>query len=119
MDDKQYDNLMAVLEKILDRMPVRDSRDPAPVGTPARAKMTEVAADKRQALAVMRAVLDDWVKGARENHDALGHRRENAGEECWRTFHASDIRTMINDAARELGVAEFPAPAKPEEDKKP
>lgn len=91
---------------------------PAPVGTPDLRKSLEQQADKRQALAIMRAVLDDWIKGARENHEALGHRHENAGEECWRTFHASDIRNMINDAARELGLKEFPAPDVPEEDKK-
>lgn len=95
-----------------------DNRDPAPVGTPNRVKAAEVAADKRQALAIMRAVLDDWIKGAKENHEALGHRHENRGEECWRSFAPADIRTMINDAASELGLEPFPAPSEPEEDKR-
>lgn len=90
----------------------------APVITGPPRTNTNVQADKRQALAILRAVLDDWIKGARENHVALGHRNENRGEECWRTFHASDIRVMINDAARELGLEQFVAPEEPEEEKK-
>jgi hypothetical protein len=65
----------------------------------------------RQALVRMLSVLDGWIEGARENHDALGHRGENRGEECWRSFAPSDIRNMVNDVARELGLAEFPVPA--------
>lgn len=118
----QYEGIMGALEKILDRMPVREiplvvepvsvrrmDGSRTQVGTPGPRKSSEMAADKRQALAIMRAVLDDWIKGARENHEASGHRHENRGEECWRTFHAQDIRNMINDAARELGLQEFPA----------
>jgi hypothetical protein len=140
MDDKQYNNLLAVLAEIRDRLPetgprpeliqsmpvhsavlddwIRGARENQPVGTPGPRKGSEVAADKRQALAIMRAVLDDWIKGARENHEALGHRNENRGGECWRSFHAEDIRNMINDAARELGLEEFPHPEMPEEDKR-
>jgi hypothetical protein len=62
-------------------------------------------------------VLDDWIEGAHENHEALEHRgRENVGEECWRSFAPSDIRNMINDAARELGLGEFPTPERGKED---
>jgi hypothetical protein len=142
----QYEGIMGALEKILDRMPVREippvvepvpapeigyaekfGHDPGPtklnaqgwpvpIGTPARARAAEVAADKRQALAIVRAVLDDWIRGAKENHEAMDHPRENRGSECWRTFAPSDFRNMINDAARELGVDEFPLPESPEED---
>jgi hypothetical protein len=129
MDDKQYNNLLAVLAEIRDRLPVPQiPEDPVTVrrmdgsrmtvGTPGPRKGSEMAADKRQALAIVRAVLDDWIKGARENHEALGHRNENRGGECWRSFHAEDIRNMINDAARELGLKEFPHPEMPEEDKR-
>lgn len=144
MNAEEYNNLMVMLTQIRDRMPVRDTprqlppalipghqhkaschgsagemscnRNPVPVGTPGPRKGSETAADKRQALAIFRAVLDDWIRGAKENHEALGHRRENRGEECWRTFHAQDIRNMVNDAARELGLEEFPPPEAPEED---
>lgn len=148
MNASQYEGVMGALEKILDRMPVREiplvvepiqynvsgthrhraschgsagelicrNEDPAPIGTPNRDRAAQVAADKRQALAIVRAVLDDWIRGAKENHEALGHRRENRGEECWRTFAPSDFRNMINDAARELGVDEFSLPDAPEED---
>jgi hypothetical protein len=70
----------------------------------------------RQALSRMLQMLDGWIEGARENHDGLGHRNENRGEECWTQFHPADIRSMINDVARELGLAEFPKPEKPKED---
>ena len=128
MNGAQYEGIMGALEKILDRMPVRDLPDEpvtirrmdgstTEVGTPARARAAEVAADKRQALAIVRAVLDDWIRGAKENHEAMDHSRENRGSECWRTFAPSDFRNMINDAARELGLQEFPLPEVPEEDK--
>lgn len=147
MNASQYEGIMGVLEKILDRMPVREIPDepvpapeigyaeefghdpgptklnakgwPVPMRSPIRSRaVTGAQADKRQALAIVRAVLDDWIRGARENHEALGHRRENTGEECWRTFAPSDIRNMINDAARELGVDEFPLPEVAQEDKR-
>jgi hypothetical protein len=49
-------------------------------------------------------VLAEWVKGAKENHEALDHRGEPAGEECWTRFYAGDITNMIDDAARRVGV---------------
>jgi hypothetical protein len=58
----------------------------------------------------MLRMLDAWIVIAKENHEA-------GEEECWRTFAPSDIRNMINDVARELGLAEFPAPTHPEEDR--
>jgi hypothetical protein len=69
----------------------------------------------RQALARMLSTLDGWIEGARENHDGMGHKFENRGSECWTQFHPVDIRRMVNDVARELGVAEFPEPEKPRE----
>lgn len=90
----------------------------ASVGTPDRVRAAEVAADKRQALAIVRAVLDDWIKNQRDSmHRVYEHGDEASGSECWRSFAPSEIRTMINHAARELGVAEFPDPDQPEEDK--
>lgn len=45
-------------------------------------------------------VLDGWIEGARENTEAgMGHR--DADPEV---FHASDIRTMVNDAMRLMGA---------------
>jgi hypothetical protein len=56
------------------------------------------------ALRTMLKVVEGWREGARENHDGMGHRGENAGEQCWEHWHSSDIRTMVADAARELHV---------------
>lgn len=58
------------------------------------------------ALVAMLAVVDGWVEGAQENHEALQHRGESIGSECWTQFHPDDIRNMINDAAREVGTAD-------------
>lgn len=60
--------------------------------------------------------LDGWIQGARENHDALGHRGESVGSECWTQFHPADIRSMVNDVAREFEVGEFPRPEVAKED---
>jgi hypothetical protein len=93
---------------------------PKVVGTPSASGYLGRQADKSQALAIVWTVLDDWIRGGRENHEALGHRDENRGEECWRSFTPGDIRNMINDAARELGLLEFPLPetGQAEEDKR-
>jgi hypothetical protein len=69
-------------------------------------------AAKSTALAAMLGTLDGWIEGQRANHDALGHRAEPVGEECWRQFAPADIRSMVNDAAREVGVHEFTLPKK-------
>lgn len=80
-----------------------------PLGAPGRR-------GAHRALVRMLSMLDGWIEGARENHDGMGHRNENRGEECWTQFHPTDIRRMVNDVARELGLAEFPEPANPKED---
>lgn len=70
-----------------------------------------------RALARLLDVLDGWIEGARSNHDGFSHSSEPVGSECWTQFHPSDIRRMVNDAAREVGLAEFPLPDEPKEDK--
>jgi hypothetical protein len=68
-----------------------------------------------EVLCALLAALDGWIEGARENHDALGHRGENRGEECWTQWHPSDFRSMVNDVASQFGVPEFPRPEVPKE----
>ncbi len=72
-----------------------------------------------RALRALLDALDGWIQGARENHEASGHRGEIRGGECWREFAPSDIRRMVNDAAREMGLDEFaePEPGEAREDK--
>jgi hypothetical protein len=53
-------------------------------------------------LVTVLGVLDGWIEGAKENHDALEH----WDPKCCDTFRDEDIRRMVNDAARELGVTE-------------
>jgi hypothetical protein len=52
------------------------------------------------ALREMLKALDGWIEGARENNEALGRHDDP------QVFHAEDIRSMVNDAARVLGVRE-------------
>lgn len=68
------------------------------------------------AITTLHEMLDGWIETAFENHEGSGHRGENRGDECWRRFAPSDIRTMINDAAREMGIGEFPRPEVEKED---
>lgn len=74
-------------------------------------------AAQSQALYAMLVNLDGWIDGAKENHEALEHRGENIGSECWRSFEAADIRTMVNDVCRELGIQPFPIAAVNVEDR--
>ena len=60
--------------------------------------------------------LDGWIDTQHDNHEGSSHRSENRGEECWRLWVPADFRSMINDVAREFGVAEFPKPEVPKED---
>jgi hypothetical protein len=81
---------------------------------PKGATLAEVQQGKRNALLAFLDVLDSWIEGARSNHDALDHRSEIFP--CWRQFTPEDIRRMVNDAAREVGIDEFPYPKVPKED---
>lgn len=86
----------------------------APKDPAAAPKGSDLAAAKSTALYAFLVVLDDWIEGAHSNHEALDHRGEV--RPCWITFAPADIRTMINDACREVGISEFPYPNVPKED---
>jgi hypothetical protein len=85
-------------------------RAPAPQADPATEDDTAELFDRvlrRVRYETLRAfllVLEQWVAGGKNNHAGSDHSGEL--EPCWETFHASDIRTMVNDTARELGTAE-------------
>jgi hypothetical protein len=126
MNAGQYEGITGRLDAILAKMPAVPQLDPklADLFEPEPAQKAEeplagsaLARVKREALMRVLEALDGWIEGQKSNHEACDHRGENRGEECWRTWAPSDIRNMINDAARELGLAEFPAPREPEEDK--
>lgn len=128
MNAGQYEDLMARLGQILDRMPERPAPEPERVAAVPMERTSALMTlppstytDARRrgasaALSSMLSMLDGWIEGFRENHDGLGHRGENRGEECWTQFHPADIRNMVNDVARELGLTEFPKPEMPKED---
>lgn len=88
--------------------------------TPEPAKAKPVEEERKngaqQALYAMMASLDSWIDISQSNHEAMGHRHENPGEECWRQYAPGDIRNMINDAARELDISTFPIPLTAKED---
>jgi hypothetical protein len=79
---------------------------------------TPVYGARKAALLAVLGSLDGWIQGAQQNHVDCGHRGENTGEECWRQYTPGDIRNMVNDAAREVGVTPFPYPANAKEDQK-
>lgn len=62
------------------------------------------------ALYTMLIVAKSWADGAAENDAASATRYQNAKPSDQQTFVLADIRNMVNDAARELGVSEFPLP---------
>jgi hypothetical protein len=126
----QYEGLMKALNEIRDRLPVPVaepktawSRDEVPAAEPVvkPGTLTETASQKTAASLALYMVLvqlDGWIESSRSNHyeSGSGHSSEPRGGECWTQFHPSDIRRMVNDAARELGVAEFPEPNPGRED---
>lgn len=126
MNQGEYEGIIGRLDAILGKMPAVPQPDPRSVAsTPVPPAVVDRggplgAAGQRgasRALARLLDALDGWIEGARANHDALDHRGENIGDECWTRFHPSDIRAMVNDAAREVGVAEpwtGPTPSTPE-----
>ena len=83
---------------------------------PSPTREADKMAGARRATVLMLGALDGWIEGARANHDGLGHRGENVGEECWTQFHPNDIRNMVNDVNREMGMSEFAAPEVAKED---
>ena len=103
----------SLLTEIRDRLPA-----PSAVADAAKEATLEQAKHygRSHALATMLGIVSGWVEGARSNHEASDHRGESSGSECWRSFTPQDIRAMINDAAREVGVTEWPAPTMPAED---
>jgi hypothetical protein len=108
---RSADEILAVLPVILAMRPAGRSTGHAPA-----LKGSDLAHAKRAALQAALDALDGWIESAQENHGASGHRYEDRGRECWRSFAPADIRNMINDAAREVGLKPFPAPKAPEED---
>lgn len=60
------------------------------------------------ALSAVLSAIESWEEGARENHEALDHRGENTGNECWTNWKREDIERMVDDAAREVGARMTP-----------
>jgi hypothetical protein len=91
---------------------------PARLENAAPAKLTDPDQRAAASLALYSLLvnLDGWIDGAKENHEALDHRNEGRGEECWTRWHPADFRSMVNDVACELGLSEFPKPSTPRED---
>lgn len=144
MRDDQTNAVLRLLQEIRDRLPVqtiptvtglpypdtapRDTDrppyfvdvtfEPASVpDVPAGAATVDLrGAWMREAFRAVLDALDGWIEGAYENHEALEHGGEPVGDECWRRFHPSDIRRMVADAARELGVTAPEATGVPKED---
>jgi hypothetical protein len=78
---------------------------PAPKTAPTTDDDVSVLVDRivrRAQYAALREVLvvvNGWVAGTAENHEAMQHRGN-----CCRDFAPADFRQMLNDAARNLGT---------------
>jgi hypothetical protein len=97
--------------------PIREEVPARPAEAAVKASMPEaVALGQRQALQALLGVLDDWIERAWANHKEMAHRPEPVGAACWRQFHPADIRIMVNDTAKELGLPVFAAPERAIED---
>lgn len=104
----------AGLDEKVDRKAEADM-DPAQFVKRYAAQVPDETTVAGEVLCALLENLDGWIQVARENHDALDHRGENRGEECWTTWHPSDFRAMVDDVARKFGVPEFPRPEVPKE----
>lgn len=110
------EQMIDALADIRDEMVRRRARQGSPMVVVPELSADLLNAAKSLALYTVLVTLDSWIEAAVEHHAAMGHRDEKTGDECWRSFAPSDFRDMINDAARELGLSEFPLPEKPKED---
>ncbi len=121
MNAGQYEGIMARLAEIRDRLPSKvDDAPEIVVEPPAEYDLHRLTTptDQRAAAMALTAVLvmlDFYILAVRENHQALDHRYEPVGDECWRSYHPVDIRQMVMDAARSLGLEEFQLLADPAE----
>lgn len=102
---------------------LRELRDrlPQPPAVPAddilaAVKASALAAAKRKALRAVLDALDGWIEKAASFHRCYCTEAEPKGKECWRAFAPADIRDMVNQACREVGLLEFPVPKLPRED---
>ena len=102
--------IVELLTEIRDRLPVPPEKPAKTLGA------SDLKWAASHALYTLLVNLNGWIEDAQFSHKSNNHRDENRGDECWRRFAPADIRTMINDAARELGLSEFPLPALPKED---
>lgn len=115
--DHGVDNRGTAYAKVIRDVPLREDVPARPSEVPvARSMADALALGHRQALSALLGILDDWIEGAHSNHGAMAHRGEDVGSECWRQFAPADIRVMVTDAARELGVSMTPATRAPVED---
>jgi len=59
-----------------------------------------IARAQAVALREVLTVLDGYIEGMQENHEAMGHR----DSDCCSTFAADDVRNMLDEAARTFAV---------------
>lgn len=95
------DQMIRDQAKSRERTVAADPATPAPVPDERKAIISQV-------LYSMLVNLDGWIEVAKDNPEGSGHKGESTGSECWNQFAPQDIRTMVNDVAREYGVSEFP-----------
>ena len=110
MNAGQYEGLLHALGEIRDRLPVVPARVTVrtPVVVPAAQEPVRnltgsaLAVGGRRALEAMLGVAEGWAETASENDEAMGRRDLKTPKD--QPFVLDDIRRMVEDAAREIGL---------------
>jgi hypothetical protein len=92
-------NLANVIDAASDAQAAQAEKKAAKDSTP----VTNAKLGSWGALHTMLGVAEGWAETAHENELAMDHRDVKRPDE--QAFFLADIRTMLNDAARELGLA--------------
>jgi hypothetical protein len=93
----------SIIDAAADAEAARTERLAAPAPESLGDIMTARLNGANLALAAMARAAQGWAEGSAENEVSMGHRDRKPADE--QPFVVADILNMINDAAREVGVA--------------
>lgn len=108
LHEVHYAVVNAHLENVIDAASDAEAARTEKLATPAEESLGDIMASRKagveRALRTMLSVAEGWAETSHENQVAMDHRDvQPVGDQ---TFVLADIRTMINDAGREAGLAD-------------